>query len=79
MVLHRKEELLRKKEEQLRRKEEQLRWEKQRLYELRRHPSVKAGKKAVIEKHASRKTTPASSATSRLSKENTRQLGWDFF
>jgi deoxyribodipyrimidine photo-lyase len=52
---------------------------KQRLYELRRHPSVKAGKKAVIEKHASRKTTPASSVTSRLSKENTRQLGWDFF
>ncbi|MEY3697615.1 MAG: Cryptochrome-like protein cry2 [Pseudomonadota bacterium] len=52
---------------------------KQRLYELRRNPSVKAGKKAVIEKHASRNTTPASSATSRLSKENTRQLGWDFF
>jgi deoxyribodipyrimidine photo-lyase len=51
---------------------------KQRLHSRRQTPEVKAGKKSVIEKHASRKP-----ATQRPKPSNTRavskqQLGFDF-
>jgi deoxyribodipyrimidine photo-lyase len=51
---------------------------KQRLHARRQQADVKAGKKAVIEKHASRKTLknrPVSSASKAVT---TQQLGFDF-
>jgi hypothetical protein len=50
---------------------------KERLHALRKNDKVRAGQKAVIDKHASRKTfsTRRSSAKSQT---NSAQLGFDF-
>jgi deoxyribodipyrimidine photo-lyase len=50
---------------------------KQRLHARRQNSEVRAGKKAVVEKHASRKTITRSKAVSRKA-DNTQQLGFDF-
>ncbi|MFM7800821.1 MAG: FAD-binding domain-containing protein [Limnohabitans sp.] len=52
---------------------------KQQLYELRQSPSTQAGKKAVIDKHASRNTSHFSSAIARKTKGVQQQMEWDFF
>jgi deoxyribodipyrimidine photo-lyase len=51
---------------------------KQRLHQLRQTPSVKAGKKEVIEKHASRKKPAPVSKPSRPRSDDKQQLGFDF-
>ena len=51
---------------------------KQRLHQLRQTPSVKAGKKEVIEKHASRKKPAPVSKSSRPRSDDKQQLGFDF-
>ena len=51
---------------------------KQRLHQLRKTPSVKAGKKEVIEKHASRKKPAPVSKPSRPRSDDKQQLGFDF-
>ena len=51
---------------------------KQRLHQLRQTPTVKAGKKEVIDKHASRKKTNARSKSAVKRHEDTKQLGFDF-
>ena len=51
---------------------------KQRLHQLRQTPAVKAGKKEVIDKHASRKKTNARSKSPVKRHEDTKQLGFDF-
>jgi deoxyribodipyrimidine photo-lyase len=50
---------------------------KQRLHARRQTSEVRAGKKAVVEKHASRKTISRPTAVSRKA-DNTQQLGFDF-
>jgi deoxyribodipyrimidine photo-lyase len=50
---------------------------KQRLHARRQTSDVRAGKKAVVEKHASRKTINRPKAVSRKA-DNTQQLGFDF-
>jgi deoxyribodipyrimidine photo-lyase len=56
-----------------------MRESKQRLHQLRQTPSVRAGKKEVIEKHASRKKPSPVSKPSRPKSEDNQQLGFDFF
>ncbi len=51
---------------------------KQRLHQLRQTPSVRAGKKEVVEKHASRKKPKSVSKPSPLHRKDKRQLGFDF-
>jgi len=51
---------------------------KHRLHQLRQTPAVRAGKKEVIDKHASRKKTNANSKPSLKRSENKQQLGFDF-
>ena len=51
---------------------------KQRLHQLRQTPSVKAGKKEVIEKHASRKKSAPVSRPTRPRSDDKQQLGFDF-
>ena len=51
---------------------------KQRVHERRRDPEVKAGKKAVIEKHASRKKPAPVSRPTRPLSDDKQQLGFDF-
>ena len=51
---------------------------KHRLHQLRQTPAVKAGKKEVIDKHASRKTMSAKRKTPLKRNENKQQLGFDF-
>jgi len=55
---------------------------KQRLHSRRQTDEVKAAKKAVVDKHASRKNWGSRSATSRRSpaptKAEKQQLGFDF-
>jgi deoxyribodipyrimidine photo-lyase len=51
---------------------------KQRLHELRQTPSVRAGKKEVVDKHASRKKPKSVFKPSSLQSENKQQLGFDF-
>ena len=51
---------------------------KQRLHARRQTPDVKAGKKAVIDKHASRKTMHARKKTSPQPSPDKQQLGFDF-
>ena len=51
---------------------------KQRLHQLRQTPSVKAGKKEVIEKHASRKKPAPVSRPTRPRSDDKQQLGFDF-
>ena len=51
---------------------------KHRVHERRRDPEVKAGKKAVIEKHASRKKSAPVSRPTRPRSDDKQQLGFDF-
>ncbi len=51
---------------------------KQRLHSRRQTPEVKAGKKSVIEKHASRKTLAPRKAKPMASQSAKQQLGFDF-
>jgi deoxyribodipyrimidine photo-lyase len=51
---------------------------KHRLHQLRQTPAVRAGKKEVIDKHASRKKTNTNSKPSLKQSENKQQLGFDF-
>ena len=51
---------------------------KQRLHARRQNPAVKAGKQAVIEKHASRKKFTYLSSAQRTRDHNPQQLGFDF-
>jgi deoxyribodipyrimidine photo-lyase len=51
---------------------------KQRLHQLRQTPAVKAGKKEVIEKHASRKKPAPVSRPTRSRSDDKQQLGFDF-
>lgn len=51
---------------------------KQRLHALRQTPEVKAGKAAVIEKHASRKLPAARKSAKAASRPGSQQLGFDF-
>ena len=51
---------------------------KQRLHQLRQTPLVKAGKKAVVEKHASRKKSKSVSKPSHLHRVDKQQMGFDF-
>ena len=51
---------------------------KQRLHALRKTPEVKAGKAAVVEKHASRKLPAARKKTQAASAASSQQLGFDF-
>ena len=51
---------------------------KQRLHGRRQTPEVKAGKKSVIEKHASRKTLAPRKAKPMASQSAKQQLGFDF-
>ncbi len=51
---------------------------KQRLHERRQTSEVKAGKKAVIDKHASRKTMRSRKNTKNPVTEKEQQLGFDF-
>jgi deoxyribodipyrimidine photo-lyase len=50
---------------------------KEKLHALRKDDKVRAGKKAVIDKHASRKTFPTR-RTSAKSQAATSQMGFDF-
>ncbi len=51
---------------------------KQRLHSRRQDSDVRAGKKAVIEKHASRKTLSPRRASSPHKTQPKQQLGFDF-
>jgi deoxyribodipyrimidine photo-lyase len=51
---------------------------KQRLHALRQTPEVKAGKAAVVEKHASRKLPAARKKAKAASAPSSQQLGFDF-
>ena len=51
---------------------------KQRLHALRQTPEVKAGKAAVVEKHASRKLPAARKKAQAASAPSSQQLGFDF-
>ena len=51
---------------------------KQRLYERRQSTAVIAGKKAVVDKHASRKTISAQQKSPTKQATSTQQLGFDF-
>lgn len=51
---------------------------KQRLHARRQSPTVKAGKQAVVEKHASRKTFAHRPSAKGASVHNPQQLGFDF-
>ena len=51
---------------------------KQQLHSRRQTPEVKAGKKAVVEKHASRKTLGKRPRASARQQEAKSQLGFDF-
>jgi deoxyribodipyrimidine photo-lyase len=51
---------------------------KQRLHARRQHTDVKAGKKAVIDKHASRKTMHTRKKTLPQQSPDKQQLGFDF-
>ena len=51
---------------------------KHRLHQLRQTPAVRAGKKEVIDKHASRKTMNAKRKPPLKQNENKQQLGFDF-
>ena len=51
---------------------------KQRLHARRQDTEVKAGKKAVIDKHASRKTMQTRKKATTQSAQNKQQLGFDF-
>jgi deoxyribodipyrimidine photo-lyase len=51
---------------------------KQRLHARRQQSDVKAGKRAVIKKHASRKTVKRRPVASASKAEATQQLGFDF-
>jgi deoxyribodipyrimidine photo-lyase len=51
---------------------------KQRLHALRKTPEVKAGKAAVVEKHASRKVPAARKKAQAASAASSQQLGFDF-
>ena len=51
---------------------------KQRLHQRRQTSEVKAGKKAVIDKHASRKTMRSRKNTKSAVAEKEQQLGFDF-
>lgn len=51
---------------------------KQRLHQLRQTPSVRAGKKEVVEKHASRKKPISVFKPSVLRSEDKQQMGFDF-
>jgi deoxyribodipyrimidine photo-lyase len=51
---------------------------KERLHELRQTPSVRAGKKEVVDKHASRKKPKSVFKPSSLQSENKQQMGFDF-
>ncbi len=51
---------------------------KQRLHERRQHTDVKAGKQAVVEKHASRKLIRKRPSSAMKQAEATPQLGFDF-
>ena len=51
---------------------------KHRLHQLRQTQAVRAGKKEVIDKHASRKKTNVNSKPSLKRSENKQQLGFDF-
>jgi len=51
---------------------------KQRIHERRRDPEVKAGKNAVVEKHASRKPLHRKQKASAAPAQSTLQLGFDF-
>ena len=55
-----------------------MRESKQRLHQLRQAPSVRAGKKEVIEKHASRKKPILISTPSRQQSDDKEQLRFDF-
>jgi len=50
---------------------------KERLHALRKNDKVRAGQKAVIDKHASRKTF-STRRSSPKSQTNSAQLGFDF-
>ena len=51
---------------------------KERLHQLRQTPSVRAGKKEVFDKHASRKKPKSVFKPSSLQSENKQQMGFDF-
>jgi deoxyribodipyrimidine photo-lyase len=51
---------------------------KQRIHARRKAPDVIEGKKAVIDKHASRKSTQSRKKSSSPNNLNTSQLGFDF-
>ena len=51
---------------------------KQRVHERRRDPEVKVGKKAVIEKHASRQGFRSTKKTAKAQTTDTQQMGFDF-
>lgn len=51
---------------------------KQRLHERRRDPEVKAGKNAVVEKHASRKHSHRKQKTTAAPAQSALQMGFDF-
>lgn len=51
---------------------------KQRLHERRRDPEVKAGKMAVVEKHASRQNSNRKRKTSSEAVQSQKQMGFDF-
>jgi deoxyribodipyrimidine photo-lyase len=51
---------------------------KQRLHQLRQTPSVRAGKKEVVEKHASRQKHKPVVKQSRQPQKDDIQLGFDF-
>lgn len=51
---------------------------KQQLHSRRQTPEVKAGKKSVVDKHASRKTLPTRKAKPTASQAAKQQLGFDF-
>jgi len=56
---------------------------KHRIHERRRDPEVKAGKKAVVDKHASRQgfrklKNPSLEPSSRAKQISDKQMGFDF-
>lgn len=55
-----------------------MRESKNKLHQRRQHPSVKAVKQQVIDKHASRKRPQQFSHSSAIRPHDTQQLGFDF-
>ena len=51
---------------------------KQRVHERRRDPEVKAGKKAVVDKHASRQGLRSKKKPAKAQTTDTQQMGFDF-